>query len=379
MLNKILKLISFGLMGVLPIVLALITIIEKIQGRETAVVYYYHAWWFIGLWGVVSVCALFYLIKQRRFKQWDAFLIHLSFVIILIGALVTFLFGERGYVHLRVGESSKSYIGDGGMSQKMLPFQMKLASFKIKYHDGSHQPEDFISTLVVNNKEQVISMNHIFVKDHYRFYQMSYDLDKQGAILLVSRDPWGIGVTYLGYALLAFSLLWLLWRKMGWKGFLSISIPTIVVWSIISGISPMTPVLRTPMLALHVSVILISYVLLLLIALFGMVGILSSSKSIKMYAWSNYILYPALTLLTLGVFIGAVWANVSWGQYWSWDSKETWALITMLVYALPLHKESLKFFAEPKKFHVYCSISFLVVLMTFFGVSFLLGGMHSYM
>jgi ABC-type transport system involved in cytochrome c biogenesis permease subunit len=78
------------------------------------------------------------------------------------------------------------------------------------------------------------------------------------------------------------------------------------------------------------------------------------------------------------VFIGAVWANVSWGTYWSWDPKETWALITLIVYALPLHNQSLKVFSKPMFFHGYCIIAFLSVLITYFGVNFILGGMHSY-
>ena len=83
-------------------------------------------------------------------------------------------------------------------------------------------------------------------------------------------------------------------------------------------------------------------------------------------------------LLTVGVFIGAIWANVSWGTYWSWDPKEVWALITLIIYALPLHRQSLPRFGKPMFFHVYCIVAFLSVLITYFGVNFILGGMHSY-
>ena len=90
------------------------------------------------------------------------------------------------------------------------------------------------------------------------------------------------------------------------------------------------------------------------------------------------MLYPALFFLAAGIFIGAVWANISWGRCWGWDAKETWALITMLVYAVPMHKKSFPVFRKPSKFHLFCVIAFLTVLMTFLGVSFLLGGIHSY-
>ena len=93
---------------------------------------------------------------------------------------------------------------------------------------------------------------------------------------------------------------------------------------------------------------------------------------------SQIILYPAIFLLAIGIFIGAVWANVSWGRYWGWDPKEVWALITMLVYALALHPRSLPWFHRTMFFHVFCITAFITVLITYFGVNFLLGGMHSY-
>ncbi|MBP5335810.1 MAG: cytochrome c biogenesis protein CcsA, partial [Bacteroidales bacterium] len=90
------------------------------------------------------------------------------------------------------------------------------------------------------------------------------------------------------------------------------------------------------------------------------------------------ILYPAVFLITFGTFLGAVWANISWGSYWAWDPKETWALITLLVYAAPLHGSSVKAFRNPRFFHLYTIIAFLCVLITYFGVNLVLGGMHSY-
>ena len=93
---------------------------------------------------------------------------------------------------------------------------------------------------------------------------------------------------------------------------------------------------------------------------------------------SRIILYPAVFLLAIGIFVGAVWANVSWGRYWGWDPKEVWALITMLVYALALHPASLHYFRRPLFFHLFSIVAFLTVLITYFGVNFLLGGMHSY-
>lgn len=103
-----------------------------------------------------------------------------------------------------------------------------------------------------------------------------------------------------------------------------------------------------------------------------------------MMSISQVLLYPALFCLTAGIFIGAVWANMSWGRYWGWDPKETWALITMLVYALLLHfpwmkaKLPITNVQYPIIYHVLSVIDFALVLFTYFGVSYLLGGLHSY-
>ena len=145
------------------------------------------------------------------------------------------------------------------------------------------------------------------------------------------------------------------------------------------------PVLASPLLSLHVTVIMMAYALLFFIMLNGITAVFvrfsksgSPDYTGRLRDISMLLLYPAVALLTIGIFIGAVWANVSWGTYWSWDPKEVWALITLLVYLIPLHSA---FFTEenrPMRFHLYAIFAFLSVLMTYFGVNFLLGGMHSY-
>lgn len=97
-----------------------------------------------------------------------------------------------------------------------------------------------------------------------------------------------------------------------------------------------------------------------------------------MQALSRLFLYPALTTMGFGIFIGAIWANVSWGTYWSWDSKETWALITFMIYAVVVHTQTLPVFRKPLVYHIYITLAFLSIAMTYFGVNFFLAGMHSY-
>ena len=147
-------------------------------------------------------------------------------------------------------------------------------------------------------------------------------------------------------------------------------------------VTQLMPVLQSPLLSVHVMVIMFSYALFGLMALVSIQGITAhcrkeAADEERLAALSQMLLYPAVALLAIGIFIGAVWANVSWGRYWSWDSKETWALITMLVYSAPLHS-GIKWLGRPLHIHIYHLLAFLSVLMTYFGVNYFLCGLHSY-
>ena len=150
-----------------------------------------------------------------------------------------------------------------------------------------------------------------------------------------------------------------------------------------SEITPLMPVLQSPLLSIHVMTVMCAYALFFLQMLLGIYALIVgsvefSSKIERTTALSQFLLYPAVFLLAVGIFLGAVWANVSWGNYWSWDPKESWALITLMVYAVPFHKSSVGVFKHPRAYHIYMVTAFFVVLVTYFGVNYLLGGMHSY-
>ena len=145
-------------------------------------------------------------------------------------------------------------------------------------------------------------------------------------------------------------------------------------------IMPLMPVLRSPLLSIHVVSMMMSYTLFGLVAFNGIMGVAVPSAEARedLRSVSLVVLYPAVFLLTFGTFLGAVWANISWGSYWAWDPKETWALVTMLVYSFTLHGGALKPFRNARFFHWFTIAAFLCVLITYFGVNLLLGGMHSY-
>lgn len=151
-----------------------------------------------------------------------------------------------------------------------------------------------------------------------------------------------------------------------------------------SSVTPLMPVLASPLLSIHVAVIMISYSLFAFMMLNGVMALIvgrrpgGCDRMAHLAEIGRVMLYPAVFLLAVGIFIGAVWANVSWGRYWGWDPKEVWALITMMIYSLALHSSSLRWFEHPARFHLFCIMAFISVVVTYFGVNFFLGGLHSY-
>jgi ABC-type transport system involved in cytochrome c biogenesis permease subunit len=155
--------------------------------------------------------------------------------------------------------------------------------------------------------------------------------------------------------------------------------------AMMSGSNPpvtnLMPVLSSPLLTLHVTVIMFAYALFFFVMMGGVAGLILGHRNgaaERFHRLGLAMLYPAVFLLALGIAIGALWANISWGNYWSWDPKEVWALITLIVYALPLHP-SLGINRNARSFHLYCTVAFLSVIVTYFGVNFFLGGVHAYM
>lgn len=751
------KKIIFILYILVLVCMAAATIVEKSQGTDYAHAHYYGAWWFILIWAVLAALGAFYIIK-RKVKCASTLALHLSFIIILLGALLTHVSAKRGMIHLRIGQPTDTYMAqdeEQGMKEEKLPFSLCLQKFEAKMHDGTNAVADYSSKFTVidgdDKSEGEVSMNNIYSHRSYRLYQSSYDEDGKGSVLAINADPYGIPVTYTGYALLFISLVWMLFdpkggyrrllkspllkkgalitalilsmgniqklhaesatgnlqnavlpketaekfgelhilyndricpvqtfaldfckkiygarsyqgltaeqvlsgwvfygntwanepfikiksgemktamnlpdyaslntffnREMGgytigqyvqeyyngqqdkfhqqaadidgkiqiimelregislkvlpytftknvkatkdhsfikagtttWfspvdklpqavehqhalyirnvfsllngdvkagntsrvneffvkmkkyqevssgnslptniqykaerinnafpfatilfmanltLGFialfytiyrmtkkrevkvLDIALPILLVVSflaltfglvlrwIISGNVPMSngyesmltvawfvmliaifmqfrirlvmvfgfllsgffllvshinqmdpaigqmmPVLNSPLLSMHVSIIMMSYALLSLTFICGIMGICMRSHGEELQALSRVFLYPALTCMGFGIFIGAIWANVSWGNYWSWDSKETWALITFMIYAVVVHTQSLPVFRKPLVYHIYITLAFLSIAMTYFGVNYFLTGMHSY-
>ena len=699
------KKITLVLYLLLITVLAVATLVEHSLGSAFVAEHIYHSVPFILLWGALGVLMIFSLWKKTFLQVWPKILLHLSFLVILAGALTTYLTSRKGMMHLRMGEPSFQYMEGESRLIRSLPFTLELDTFYIDYYPGTDAPADYVSVVKVgthlnppckgglvgsqhiqspsltgrDGEGLLLSMNNILTHKGYRFYQSSYDEDYRGTWLSVNYDPWGTAITYAGYLLLLISmiglmvhprggfrlllrkvasftilfaftsgtfaqetqklpiipleeaeektdmqviyhdrvvplntlardfvkklygkdsfsgltpeqillswqrhpqewayvpaikikseelrarlglsgeyarmvdlfaqgdyrlrqwwktdnegnkpsplqkaitetdekvalilmlqrgtlirpipqdgsveplsktrlkaellynsipftkilfmfnltlgiiLLWTLpltppqgrgvngsakhftpspWGRSGWgpkagmgfallfhlsgyllrwyiggriplsngyetMQFLALCIMALALLMsrryrqavgfgfLLSGftllvsylgemnpqITPLMPVLASPWLSLHVSIIMMAYALFAFILLNGVWALCVPREAERLMTYSRLMLYPAVFLLTAGIFIGAVWANVSWGRYWGWDPKEVWALITMLIYALPLHTDSLPWFRKPRFFHIYTIAAFLSVLITYFGVNFFLGGMHSY-
>lgn len=376
---------------VLVAVLATGTVIEMLHGSEYALSHVYGAWWFVALWALVAIGMVVMLAQGRSWKRPLVCVLHLSILLILLGALLTMLTGQHGRMMLEPGKPIQTfYEGNATENHPVeLPFTLTLDRFEIETYEGSSRPKDYVSYLQLTDGEQqkdiVISMNHILKHRHYRFYQSDYD-EQGNSILDVARDPWGITVTYMGYALLFVALVMLLFKQKNtpkavtWS-WLSVLVILLVFLYIRMLTHPLLPVLRSPFFSLHISTIVTAYALLLAIMVVGVIAVVkpkNTERLEKLKTLSTTMLYPAVALLAIGIFIGAVWANVSWGNYWSWDPKEVWALITLLVYAAPLHGKIWKTFQKPLFFHIYCILAILSVLITYFGVNLFLGGVHAY-
>lgn len=746
MLRKILKYLSFGLICVIIVLLIVATVVEKYVGTNVVIQYLYCSPLVVALWIVTSLVSLVYLITMKVQKRFFTFMIHISFLLILLGALVTHICGDQGTVHLRADSAPTTEYSDKEGNQKPFPFSVTLKSFDLEYYTGSLAPMDFVSTIEIKEGREIfqgkVSMNNIFSHRNYRFYQSGYDKDGQGTILSISYDPYGIALTYAGYLLLLLSMICFFFQRRSgftsvlkslsakqtkiiaivllslfgvnhakavdtppvlpenvanafgdiyvyyndricplqtmakdftvklygadsykglsseqvftawffyyddWKtepiirikdsnvrqllgitsnyaslsdftdingyklddalsladnirqqdllsanekfnivsmactgsslkifpyskpddamavswfsltdklpddmsaeqwgfvrnslnylaetiaagrfeeaekilhkikkfqtkeaasvldsstkykvekayntynfvrplamgcvavglilfvlsiravakndvkesrwysivnrvvlitlilvfiyltilisargyvaghfplsngyetmvfmawcslllslifsrrffmsfpfGFLlcGLTLMVAMIGNANPQITQLMPVLQSPLLSIHVVTIMVSYSLLAFMMLNGITALVwkyttknSEAEIEKLAKISRMMLYPAVFLLTAGIFIGAVWANVSWGRYWGWDPKEVWALITMLIYSFAFHQSSLSLFRRPMFFHSFCIIAFLAVLITYFGVNFFLGGMHSY-
>ena len=201
------------------ILLAAATFVEKSQGTAMAreVIYNNPLFYLLQLLLVLNFCAIAWQGRLWKQRKYGALLLHISFIVILLGALVTNIFGFEGIVHIREGETA-SHMRTTEDDARPLPFSIRLDDFKLVRYPGSHSPSSFESFLTIRTDEgersEHIYMNKVIYEQGYRLYQSSYDSDEQGTVLTVNNDRIGTAITYAGYLfLLAGMLLTLADRK----------------------------------------------------------------------------------------------------------------------------------------------------------------------
>ena len=187
--------------------IGLATVVEKYHGTTFVGEHIYGAWWFSALWAVLTVVACAYMVQQRLYKRMAVMLLHLSFVVILAGALTTHLFARRGIVRLHTNVPEAFFV-DHESRVHQLPFSLELKEFRIVNYPGTDAPLDYQSVIRCSDgKEFVVSMNNIGHVDGYRLFQSSYDYDGAGVTLGLSYDPYGIAITYVGYLMLLLGII----------------------------------------------------------------------------------------------------------------------------------------------------------------------------
>ncbi|EIN4862360.1 cytochrome c biogenesis protein CcsA [Campylobacter jejuni] len=215
---------------------------------------------------------------------------------------------------------------------------------------------------------------------------------------LSGHAPWSNGYESMVYIAWALSLSGIFFSR---KSPIALSLTSILsgVVLMVAHLSEMNPqitnlvpVLNSYWLSIHVSVITASYGFLGLCALLGIFTLflmcflkkdgkynLNILRNITEATRINEMaMIFGLCLLTVGNFLGAIWANESWGRYWSWDSKETWALVSILVYAAILHLRMIPKYCNQFVFALWSMFAYWVIIMTYFGVNYFLTGLHSY-
>lgn len=199
--------ITILLLLIYAVAMAIATFIEKDHGTDAAKkwVYYSPAFFLLQFLLVLNFIAALMQYNYVKQKRWALLFVHLAFVVILGGALTTFLFGKEGTVHIREGSKTDEMIvrTDAGVDVEKLPFVLELTEFRLNRYPGSASSSSYESDLLVHVEGKVqeakVFMNNVLDVKGYRFFQASYDQDEKGTILSVNQDVAGRTITYIGY------------------------------------------------------------------------------------------------------------------------------------------------------------------------------------
>ena len=404
-------------------VVAAVLVVASFCGMERAA---YTSWPIMAAWGVLAAAGSIYIALSAARHSMNGWLValHMSLLVVGIGACVTHFCGEEGTLVVRSGGASDVYLDSNGRFRDI----GAMVEFEGSTKNGC--------VLAVDDREAIVRINHPVNVGRVRL--CIGNVSRAGAVMLVSSDRLGVGISYAGYILFALSGLgWLLHGKIRRREKIMTPerrrmpvIALLIVGALIAlrwlstGRPPMAtageallvcsfgallvavfararsvervalvsggvlalvgiamswglnitlpPALDSGWIVVHVATVMMAYALFLILGVLGVMRLIRreqdySTAMRRLCCWG-------IVLLGTGIFCGAVWANQAWGRYWGWDPKETWALLTFAVYALPLHLKRL----SGRRMALYFTLAPIVVAITFFGVSYLGPSLHSY-
>jgi cytochrome c-type biogenesis protein CcsB len=300
----------------------------------------------------------------------------------------------------------KNYQSEVGVA--VMPSQKKV-NLEVWYNKYDVFKNLFWQYLLASLLLFILVITQIF-KDKSKFFSRLVKISTSIAVLLFIYHTTGLGIRwyisghapwsngyesmiYVSWATLFFGLV------LGKKSPLTIAATTFVSAMILMiahwnwmdpSIGNLVPVLDSYWLMIHVAIIVASYGPFAIGMILGLINLIlftltNSKNKVKLNRVISELtiinelaLTIGLVMLTIGNFLGGIWANESWGRYWGWDPKETWALISIMVYAFVIHMRMVPGLRGKLTFNIISVFAFTSILMTYLGVNHLLSGLHSY-
>lgn len=325
-----------------------------------------HHWTFITVIALALLALCLTSVNDFWGKSTVPLLSHTGIALVLVGGLLGA--ADRVDVQMQVykGAPTELEAFDNRGNLVRMPFGVSLEDLRIDYYEDGTSPKQFTSLLSVDGSKLRTSVNHPGRYKGYRIYQYGYDPDsRQYSVLKIVRDPFLPVVALGALLLLSAALLGLkkIWR--GWKVLVAALALSVVFASIsIAGISfgTLVPALRSLWFIPHLTVYMLAYSILALAVFIGIASIFSKKIPDDL---TGKLLSTSSSLLLIGMLCGAVWAQQSWGGYWTWDAKECWAAATWLLTLCGIHTK------KKKLMLAFVVISFLAMQMTWYGVNYL--------
>lgn len=325
----------------------------------------------------------------KSWRSWPSAIAHLSMFIIVVLSIGNI--GSKRFIDIRA-ERNKPVSAEG------LPFMVTLHDFTIDYYPGTKDPLQYTSKIAVIDGKGVgrmleTSVNHPARIGSWAFYQADYDVqagnESAYSIIECVRDPLYPGIRIALWGLMVAALLLALkaipGSRLHWLWSLIAALFVFFVWLTMDkvgvGSSNLMPALRSPWFVPHVVSYMFAYAAMTAVTIVAVVLWIRSVKhevTPAQMRLCDRLVRIGWAFMTLGLCMGALWAKEAWGDWWSWDPKETWALITWVGYGAYFHLQ--RKIKDPAVAFAFLIFDFLLLQMCWYGVNYLpsSGSMHLY-